>query len=556
MVIAPQTNIILLKVPLELSNKNQLTFSNKQAQYNYFNSLEKLERENTSYQRKDGVIRFPELIDNLFEYNYVMYRNEAYSEKWFYAFITSMRYLNDNTTEISIATDCFQTWQFDLEYKQSFVEREMIAVNEDVAGANLIPEGLENGEMKVAQTFSLNNLRPIPCIAYTANSIPQEQAGNLKTFLEGSSINGMYSPVTFIICNSMGDFDLLLNCINLAGYGDYVISAFTVPYLAVSDFMTTETKIGVDYTAYLLAEDTFTQTIFSFQNIPSTPSNLDTYIPRNQKLRTYPYVYLGFNPSQGSSKIYRYEDFENGKPNFTIISEVNPNPTTIFIPQNYRGANADSLQDITSLNGYPMLSTKTDYFNSWLAQNSSILSVQLQQEQFNYQVDAMKAGTNLFTSLLGNSLGEQNIGQLVSDSVNGALNLASLDKNHEFYIKGQMAQIEKQQLLPDKVTLGSSNTTLLSYDLLKDNIFTVYTIKRQFAERIDKFFDMYGYLTNTLKLPNLNNRPNWNYVKTIGINIISHIPQGDLQVIKNMFDNGITLWHNPSTFLDYSQNNR
>ena len=133
MVIAPQTNITLLKVPLELSNKNQLTFSNKQAQYNYFNSLPKLELENATYQRKDGVIRFPELIDNLYEFNYVIYQNEAYSDKWFYSFITSMRYLNDNITEISISTDCFQTWQFDLNYKESFIEREMIAVADDIA---------------------------------------------------------------------------------------------------------------------------------------------------------------------------------------------------------------------------------------------------------------------------------------------------------------------------------------------------------------------------------------------------------------------------------------
>ena len=132
MVIAPNSNITLLKVPLELSNKNQLTFSSRQAQFNYFNSLTKIELENATYQRKEGVIRFPELIDNLYEYNYVMYQNESYSDKWFYAFITNMRYLNDNVTEISITTDVFQTWQFDLEFKQSFVEREMIDASEDV----------------------------------------------------------------------------------------------------------------------------------------------------------------------------------------------------------------------------------------------------------------------------------------------------------------------------------------------------------------------------------------------------------------------------------------
>ena len=128
--------------------------------------------------------------------------------------------------------------------------------------------------------------------------------------------------------------------------------------------------------------------------------------------------------------------------------------------------------------------------------------------------------------------------------------------NHDFYIKQQMAQIEKQALLPDKVNMSSSNATLIGYNLIDKNIFTRYTIKSQFAQRIDKYFDMYGYLTNTVKTPNLNNRPNWNYIKTIGANILGDILQEDLQTIKQFFDNGITLWHNTNTFLDYSQNNR
>lgn len=61
-----------------------------------------------------------------------MYQNTHYSNKWFYAFILGMEYINDNTTRIQIATDVFQTWQFDVTYKSSFVEREMIGPNSDV----------------------------------------------------------------------------------------------------------------------------------------------------------------------------------------------------------------------------------------------------------------------------------------------------------------------------------------------------------------------------------------------------------------------------------------
>lgn len=157
-----------------------------------------------------------------------------------------------------------------------------------------------------------------------------------------------------------------------------------------------------------------------------------------------------------------------------------------------------------------------------------------------------------------NSEGKSNYGNAITgiiSSPNMGVQIGKDVINHEIYQRMLLAQKQKQSLLPDSINLGSS-ATLLGFNLLHKNAFSIFTIKAKQAQILDKFFDMYGYLTNTVKIPNLNNRPNWNYIKTEGANIIAHIPQNDLEVIKNMFDNGITLWHNPQTFLDYSQNNR
>lgn len=546
MVIAPQSNIILLKVPLELSNKNQLTFNNKQAQYNYFNSLPKIELENATYQRKDGVIRFPELIDNILEFNYVMYQNEAYSDKWFFAFITGMRYLNDNVTEITITTDCFQTWQFDIIYRQSFIEREMLSVSDDVPGANLLPEGVETGEFKIEATADFEELEPYYVIAYLASEITLESTTYHFT---GGNYNGILNGILFIVGDAEMINGILFDINVTQGLGQNIMTVFTIPKFACT-WAEDNPITGKNYA--VLSGDVFQQIIT--KTFTSRPSQIDNYSPRNKKLLTYPYLYLGFNPPNGTQKIYRYENFSNGTPIFKMISELNQNPTVCFIPQNYRGQAGDNVADSCSLTGYPTISWKTDYFNSWLAQNSSLVLLNAKQEQFNYSVDVERAGLNLITGL-GNNIMSGNVIGSANSATQGALNIESLNKNHDFYIKNQVAQVEKQKMLPDSGSMGSSNTTLLGYNMLK-NIFCRYSIKRQFAERIDKFFDMYGYLTNTLKLPNLNNRPNWNYIKTLGCNIIGEIPQNDLSVIKSLFDNGITLWHNPQTFLDYSQNNR
>ena len=103
--ITPSTNLFLLKNPNNLSNENQLTFANATAQYNYFSSLQKLEVTDFTYQRKDYSVRYPGCVDDIINYNYVMYQNEAYTDKWYYAYIKQMRWVNDRVTDIIIETD-------------------------------------------------------------------------------------------------------------------------------------------------------------------------------------------------------------------------------------------------------------------------------------------------------------------------------------------------------------------------------------------------------------------------------------------------------------------
>ena len=132
-VITPESDLIFLRVPLEIDNKNQLTFANTTAQYNYFSGLTyKRTFDKFTYIRKDGVIKVPALIDDLYQYNYVMYRNENFSNKWFYAYITGYEFESPNCTAVSIKTDVWQTWFSMLNIKRSFVEREH--VNDDTVG--------------------------------------------------------------------------------------------------------------------------------------------------------------------------------------------------------------------------------------------------------------------------------------------------------------------------------------------------------------------------------------------------------------------------------------
>ena len=145
MIVVPDSDIILIKSPLKLDNYNQITFNNTTSQYNYFISLPHLEYDGCTYQRKDGVIRYATgdnlRFEDLLQYNYCIYKNDSYKDKWFYAFVTDIKYINDGMSEVTIETDAFQTWQFDLNYMNSFIEREH--VSNDTIGLHTLTEGLE-----------------------------------------------------------------------------------------------------------------------------------------------------------------------------------------------------------------------------------------------------------------------------------------------------------------------------------------------------------------------------------------------------------------------------
>jgi uncharacterized membrane protein YvbJ len=68
-------------------------------------------------------------------------------------------------------------------------------------------------------------------------------------------------------------------------------------------------------------------------------------------------------------------------------------------------------------------------------------------------------------------------------------------------------------------------------------------IKPEYIKKLTDFFNMFGYKKNEVKIPNLHTRQYWNYVQTLNCMITGDMNNQDLQIVKNIFDNGITLWH-------------
>ena len=138
------SKVYLLSVPLENDYKHTLYFSDESSQSNYFLSKAVKSYDTFSYLRKDNIIQVPDHYDEIYNVNYVMYQNRRYNNKWFYAFVDSVEYINNNTVGVHYHIDVMQTWHFEYAFNQCMIERQH--TESDVVGRNTIPENFELGE--------------------------------------------------------------------------------------------------------------------------------------------------------------------------------------------------------------------------------------------------------------------------------------------------------------------------------------------------------------------------------------------------------------------------
>lgn len=70
-----------------------------------------------------------------------------------------------------------------------------------------------------------------------------------------------------------------------------------------------------------------------------------------------------------------------------------------------------------------------------------------------------------------------------------------------------------------------------------------FRIREDYAQRIDDFFDMYGYAQNRIMAPYRNTRKHWTYLKTKGALFQNlNVPSAEMAAIQRLYDGGIRWW--------------
>lgn len=504
MYIAPNTTIRMLKdVPLDNTYRNTIYFAYVANQTSYFSGKTKYTFTAQSYQRvQKGTLRIARKADDLYDCNYLMFQNTSYGNKWFYAFVTGVEYVNNETSEISFEIDVMQTWHFDYTVNMSFVEREMSVT--DNIGDNLVPENLELGDYvyKDLGLTSLFNLYQI-VIAATFDENMEDATGGMY--------GGVFSGLHYNVFSSWQSAASFISDATEQNKADGIVSIFMLPIAFAADYQSTMPEVfNIERDKHL--------------------TDIDGYQPKNNKLFTYPYNLLYVTNNEGNVANFAFEYFSTDKCNFNVSGAMCCTPECMLVPLNYKGVEKNYNEKLT-IGNFPQCAYTVDTFKAWVAQNQN----QLALSAINAIGTTAAGAAAMYAS--GGVLG-------IGTTLSGVQQISSL-----------VATVSDKSTLPPHARGGGGSIINMANQIKGFQFYYAY-IRREFAEIIDNYFNVYGYATHRVKVPNRVIRPHWNYVKTVNVSLTGSVPADDMARLRQIYDNGVTFWRNGDEVGNYALDNR
>lgn len=570
---------LIRHISFDSSYRDVVLFDSEAEQCEYFKGLMGLEFEEYSYQRVGAnYLKLKVSMQAVWRYGYLMFKNTSHESKWWYAFIDSVEYINENTVGIRFHIDVMQSYMFDYKLAQSFVVREHSVT--DNPGDNIVPENLNFGHYLYDYEFhQLEVDADDTAFPQIGGTLTQEDMCLVMAinpaFLDMTNspdldwcrwkenvYGGVYHGIRYIclpltpkagenwIKETIADLDNLLGVADILTAGG-LINAYMMPIIFLP-------KIG----------ETSWNNVRRYVGF-EPPATIDGYTPKNKKLLTYPYVAINASNGRTPGCDYAYEYFLNRSPGFAYEGNLSLNPSSICYPIGYKGK-AFATDEGVTIDAYPVALWGQDGMTEWLSNHMfqaaigvGMTAVALAGAPALAPI-AASAGITAFaggapsgvpgiapasTSSTGAS--GQPINSLVPPVDSGAIPAPQV---------GRLSWGDKALIGLTTAAAGTPPTThgVSGGDILYGNpygrainIYKKY-ITADYAKRLDGYFSKYGYAVNAVKTPNLKSRKYWNYIELSNPNLMDiNLPMSAVQEIMHIYERGVTFWRPNAKIGDY-----
>jgi hypothetical protein len=579
------TNIRLLSgVPFSNDYKHTRWFDTSTAQEDYFlgktvvhsmldNTFQKIEGKN--------FISVKQNIDALWGVNYVMFQNTSYNVKWFYGFVTKLEYKNATTTYVHFEIDVLQTWMFSMTFKPSYVVREHCQLwNTDGSPViNTVDEGLNYGSNY--ETVNVINWKPYNNVLFlviVTKALMHDRDTNIKTGDIYPTVNSAPQPLCYYVHPFKLDgtipvawdenseeiilsnpTDVLKALYELDGAINNIVSIYITDYIGVNlavDGSGTLTfpssqfvNVNIMYQAPGTTTDSYLNTIFvkeikqyEAKAVSYTNKYADYRTVKESKLLMFPYTTLLLDDLKGNRQTLKNEYIKGDDLIINVRGSLGTSNKTSYSIDNYQVKDNIEPADLflsnlenAVLNNNPNdLPILTDMLGAFLQGNRNSIQNQLNSTIFSGYMNTMSGViSGASSAVTGNAQGV----------VSSGMGIVGGMANTYFQTQGMIAKQQDINNTPPSLSKMGSNT----YFDYGYNLSGLYLIKRQitpeYQKKLEDFFNIFGYKKNEVKIPNFHTRQNWNYIQTSGCVITGNFNNEDLQELKSVFDNGITLWH-------------
>ena len=535
-----------------------LYFPTVQAKDTYFSNVSnRLAHVDRCYYTRDnrGFVRVELPMYTLIGAQYMRFKNTSYENKWWYAFVEDVIYINDNTTEVKFTLDPMMSWMGSFTLTQCFVERQHSET--DAIGDNLVEETLDTGEYVYngapVRSGAFNNWKYLITIAPDDNIYPPS-----GTYL------GLYNGLAY----------RAVDAADMTGTVSDIMDSGALPWVQDETRIQNIQLVPSDFipdTQHPVAPRSFTVDISkTFDGVGGYGAYGDTNTVKNNKLYTYPYNVLCVYNSEGNTNTYRYERFQQpvGASNvarFYIYGSVGVKTEIACYPINYKGLNdnlgANNYEEQMTIKDFPMCSWTTDTFKAYVAQRLSTLpgtavagggiiaakaSLAPSGEAIAKQFMQEHPGASYETAV-GYSTAE--VGLNMGKAVGLGLGYIAVKEITAALSAGIAHAVTPYQ------AHGQSSGDIMSIMGQKDFWFYRKSVSYECAKIIDNYFTMFGYADRSVHVPNMHARSRFTYVKTIACKINCTCPASDADFIEELFNKGIRFWVNHTYIGDYSTPN-
>lgn len=541
-----QHNIVDLFEGVPNSDNNQFYFLSKENRDNYFNGKAIYSGTTYSYVRESrNIIRVPLLKDNIQNINYLRFRNDDYNGSYIYAWVNSVSYINPNCTEISFTVDSWVTYGNDVTILSADINREHISANADLK-QNTIPEGLEIGDYIIIQDVEINS-EPEPdgyLIVSTLDLI--NSGGSTDDPIIQGGVGGSYNGACSGACLYFveeGHLDSVLT--RMSAY-PWVCSGI----IGIYPFNRIWNAGGVSFFSSMMGFQigvlNKSESSREYSSNINNPKKPDV---KNQKLCAFPYTYYELAFPDGGSIILKPELLSENRISVKTGIVPVPSPILFYRVEEYQGGIGDdwtnSCYSFSAFPSYPVLND--NYIVSKAQAESMEKLIQTQNKRANV-LGAIGVAGNIASTVMnptaqGGYASGQALGNLLSNM-------------YDEHNRAEQSRLRLNQLTDSVALSGNSSPgacpVLFSSKKAQPRL-RVWTLKDEYLKNIDDYFTAFGYRSNRIGVPNLNNRSRFNYVKCNSINIEARCPVEHAEKIEAMFLNGVRLWHDYS-FSDITSN--